>query len=462
MTRMTMISATGLTGLALATVLAGAAQAKGTEAFNALATPPGITLQVMGVGQGYGMGKQAAAVQVRDEIAFADPRGMTLYTYDQDPVGKATCADDCAKTWLPVAAPKGAKPVGDWSLLARADGTRQWAYRGKALYTNIKDVDPGSIWGNSPARQGSRRRNGAGEFVGGGVRGSGVKNAAADLPIPDGWKIAYAYPVAGIAVPTGLAIKEVADAQGLALVDYRSRTLYAFDGDPTKDGKACGTPCVWTPAAAAQLAEPTGDFALVVRDDGIKQWSYKGKGLYTYANDLAPGDANGVGAHKQWAVARIFAYYMPPGVSVQKTVSQGEILANAQGLTLYKRDGHINQSGGGHSLRRGQPPRPAVGRDIGINIKCESECDKWHPFLAPADAQPQGFWNVVARPDGNKQWVYQGYSLWTYDGDKKPGDMNGNDTYEFTFSDEPAPTQLIDVGTSQDGAPALYWAIVQP
>jgi hypothetical protein len=38
---------------------------------------------------------------------------------------------------------------------------------------------------------------------------------------------------------------------------------------------------------------------------------------------------------------------------------------------------------------------------------------------------------VATRTDGKKQWVYMGYPLFLYSGDKKAGDMNGNDIYEF-------------------------------
>ena len=136
-------------------------------------------------------------------------------------------------------------------------------------------------------------------------------------------------------------------------------------------------------------------------------------------------------------------------------------------MTLYKRDGFIHQSGGGHSLRRGAPARPAVGRDIGTDARCSVYCDKWHPFLAPTDAQSQGFWSVADRADGKKQWTYQGAALWTFDGDKKPGDMSGNDAYEFAFAGGPsrpqdAPFTPLDYGTSMDGAPQLTWAIVAP
>jgi predicted lipoprotein with Yx(FWY)xxD motif len=462
--RFTTVAAASVAALAIGVAASAKTQ---DQAFGTLATPAGITLQVLGNGQGYGLGKEAAAVQVRDQVAFTDLKGLTLYTYDKDPIGKATCDAECAQLWQPMLADGRAKPFGAWSVIARPDGAKQWAYQGKALYRFVKDVDPGSVWGNSPARFGTRRKNGAGEFVGGGIRGSGVKNAAPDLPAPDGWHIALAYPVSGVAVPTGIAIKEVPDALGLVLVDYRNRTLYAFDGDPAKDTKVCGSPCAWQPAAAAQLAEPVGDFSVVVRPDGIKQWAYKGKGLYAYAGDLTAGDANGIGADKHWQPATIIAYFMPASVSVQRTASQGEILATRDGMTLYKRDGFIHQSGGGHSLRRGTPPRPAVGRDIGTDARCSRDCDKWHPFLAPAGAQSQGFWTVADRADGAKQWTYQGSALWTYDGDKKPGDMNGNDDFEFAFAGGPsraenAPFTAFDFGTSMDGAPQLNWAIVAP
>ena len=134
------------------------------------------------------------------------------------------------------------------------------------------------------------------------------------------------------------------------------------------------------------------------------------------------------------------------------TPGQGKVLATSAGMTLYKRDGYILQSGGGHSLRRGQPQRPAVGRDIGLNALCDAECAKvWHPFLAPADAQPRGFWDVATRPDGARQWVYQGYALWTYDGDKKPGDMNGNDSFQFAFADTPSMVKRPDAQDDRPG-----------
>ena len=81
-----------------------------------------------------------------------------------------------------------------------------------------------------------------------------------------------------------------------------------------------------------------------------------------------------------------------PWLTVFCTLAQGKVLATAAGKTLYRREAHIDQTGGGHGLRRGQPPRPAIGREIGVaNVGCDAACRKvWHPYAAPAGAEPQG------------------------------------------------------------------------
>ena len=424
-----------------------------------IATPEGITLEPLGKDQGYDTGKKTAATVGRDQIAFANAKGLTLYTYAKDIPGKITCTGECASSWPAALADKNAKAFGDWSKIKRGDGSLQWAYKGKALYTYVKDVDPGSVGGNSPMRFGGTRVDGAGNTVGGGIRGSAARTAAKDVPLSADWAPAMAYPM-DMELPSGLAVREVPDAAAWALVNYKNQTLYAFAGNPAKD-KIAGTN--WEPAAAPLLASAAGDFGFTVREDGVKQWTYKGQGLYTSTDDLAAGDANGATADRNFSVAAVARYYMPPEVSLQNTAAQGRVIATAKGMTLYRRDGFIYQSGGGHSLRRGQPTRPAVGRDLGTKAGCDSECLKtWHPFIAPANAKPQGFWNVATRDDGSKQWTYQGYALWTYAGDKKPGEINGHDTYDMHFSEDPRGAENVSPGTPMDGAPGLAWLIAIP
>ena len=428
-----------------------------------LVTPEGVTLQPLGKAQGYDLGKTTASAIARDQIAYTNRRGLTLYTWDRDPPGKSTCVAGCAALFSPFPASGNRKTFGDWSVITRDDGTKQWALKGKPLYTYTKDADPGSVGGASPANLGASRKNGFGVMVGGGNRGEYHDGQTALDPMPEGWKPALLYPIDGLKLPAGIAVKELPDAAVFAFVDGRGYTVYSLDGKDLKEAERCATTSCskWRPLSAPQLAEPVGDFSAIDRADGVRQWAYRGRLLFTYADDRAPGYVNGINVDKRWSVAAVLRYYMPPGVSIRTTPGLGSVLTTANGLTLYRRDGYILQSGGGHSLRRGQPPRPAVGRDIGTNPRCGSNCEKvWHPFLAPADAEPWGFWDVATRSDGSKQWVYQGYAIWTYDGDKKPGDMKGHDTYDIVVSDD--PTQVVDVGTPMDGAAGLWWSAAIP
>ena len=81
---------------------------------------------------------------------MTDGAGMTLYTFDKDPMGagKSMCNGGCAKNWPPLAASASAHPRGSWSVIVRDDGSRQWAYKGKPLYLWIKDHKPGETTGD--------------------------------------------------------------------------------------------------------------------------------------------------------------------------------------------------------------------------------------------------------------------------------------------------------------------------
>jgi predicted lipoprotein with Yx(FWY)xxD motif len=106
-------------------------------------------------------GLLAAAALASSGMAFAhhqadtkdgvlvDKKGMTLYTFDKDTsAGKSVCNDDCAKNWPPMTAATDDKAEGDWTIIKRDDGASQWVYKGKALYTFIKDKAPGDKTGD--------------------------------------------------------------------------------------------------------------------------------------------------------------------------------------------------------------------------------------------------------------------------------------------------------------------------
>ena len=78
------------------------------------------------------------------------PNGMTLYTFDRDVAGsgKSVCNGPCATNWPPLMAAESDKPMGDYMVITRDDGKKQWAMKGKPLYYWIKDTKAGDKTGD--------------------------------------------------------------------------------------------------------------------------------------------------------------------------------------------------------------------------------------------------------------------------------------------------------------------------
>ncbi|WP_298825602.1 hypothetical protein [uncultured Piscinibacter sp.] len=90
-----------------------------------------------------------APASVADGV-LVGPNKMTLYTFDRDPAGagKSVCNGPCATNWPPLAAAAGASASGDWSIVVRDDGSRQWAFKGKPVYYWVRDQKPGDRTGD--------------------------------------------------------------------------------------------------------------------------------------------------------------------------------------------------------------------------------------------------------------------------------------------------------------------------
>ncbi len=94
---------------------------------------------------------------------------------------------------------------------------------------------------------------------------------------------------------------------GDVLAGSNGMTLYVFDKDAAGSGKSmCNGPCAanWPPLFAMDGDAASGDYSIVLRDDGKKQWAFKGKPLYYWAKDQKPGDKTGDGFNNVWHVAR--------------------------------------------------------------------------------------------------------------------------------------------------------------
>jgi predicted lipoprotein with Yx(FWY)xxD motif len=79
---------------------------------------------------------------------LTNTHGMTLYTYADDSKGKSACNGRCAANWPPLMASAGANAGKGYTVITRADGSKQWAYKGKPLYTWKNDHKPGDITGD--------------------------------------------------------------------------------------------------------------------------------------------------------------------------------------------------------------------------------------------------------------------------------------------------------------------------
>lgn len=79
---------------------------------------------------------------------LTDSHGMSLYTFDMDKGGKSACNGACAANWPPLMASASDKPSDDWTIIKRDDGSMQWAYYGKPVYTWKGDTKAGDVTGD--------------------------------------------------------------------------------------------------------------------------------------------------------------------------------------------------------------------------------------------------------------------------------------------------------------------------
>lgn len=112
--------------------------------------------------------------------------------------------------------------------------------------------------------------------------------------------------VACVSMSNGQSIVKTTDGY---LVGTNNMTLYTFDGDVAKSGKSvCNGDCAinWPPLLVDVNATSYGDYSIITRDDGKKQFAYKGKPLYSFFMDKKPGDRTGDNySNGAWHVIRM-------------------------------------------------------------------------------------------------------------------------------------------------------------
>jgi predicted lipoprotein with Yx(FWY)xxD motif len=415
--------------LVLVSGLAAHAAAEPREAYVKVAVPPGFHVETTEL----------------DGAVFTDARGHTLYTWPfralrngvtGDPEGKSTCENQkvtleggfmspyppglilpdvetrptCTEMWPPVFADADAKPVGDWSVITRKDGAKQWAYDEHALYTSALDKAPGDVMGAT-----TRRKKGE----------TAVLRYPAGPP-PD--------------VPPGLDVAST--VVGRMIVNAKGAAVYSFDKDSATKS-LCDEVCarVWVPVLAPEFAKTGGEWSTVERSPGVRQWAYRKKPLYTNTTDTRPRSVEG-GDIPGWHNVYTQRAPAPPVDFTVHDTAAGAVLADNRGMTVYVYncgDDAVDQLACDHP-GASQAYRFAVCSG-GDPAKC---LERFPPILAPKDAKSTSrAWSVIAidpktghhaatgAPDALRVWAYRDRPVYTFIGDKDPGDYEADGLGEF-------------------------------
>jgi len=400
-----------------------------TEGYRSVPMPPGVRVQATEL----------------DGPVFADAKGRTLYRWPLgqlrngptgDPIGKSECTDvrtevsaglmspypgglvlpdleqrpSCVDLWPPFRADAKSQPVGDWTVIKRADGTLQWAYEGFAVYTSVLDQRPGDVFGGRP----EKRR---GDFP---IMREPVK------PPPD--------------VPPGFAVTTL--SSGRLLVTAKGYSVYASDHDAPGMSN-CDAACAetWIPIHAPALARADGEWSLVERSAGVRQWAFRGRPLYTYRLD---GDTNKLKGSDVPGWHNVYlqrAPAPPAGFTVQDTTA-GQVLADAQGRTIYTyfcSDDALDQLSCDHPTLT-QAYRLAIcgGGDA-------ERCLRTFPYVPAAKGakSTSRSWSIITidpmtgriaapkQPGALRVWAFRGRPVYTFAGDRAPGDAFGDGHGEF-------------------------------
>ena len=419
-------------------LLAGAAfaqSAKGTpkELSQRAAMPPGI--QVM---------------QTDEEgPVFATADGKTLYQWPfiqlrngdaGDQKGKPTCTDtiykenaglmspypggfilpdadarlSCVQLWPPLWAADGAQSVGKWTVVKHPSGKMQWAYDGYPMYTSLLDKKPGDV--NGGTRRSASRGNASGA----------LREPVGPPPL----------------VPPGFIVIQVATGRLLATADRQS--VYTWDRDALNKSN-CYDRCAdeWTPVTAPEFAEAQGEWGVIQRSPGVRQWTFRGKPLYTYA--LSPEGRNASlqgsdvpGWHNVYTQATPF----PSKDFTLQDAASGQVLADRNGKTVYIyncNDDAWDQQACNH------PDLTQAYRLAICGAGSQDKCMKVFPYvLAGGESKSDNAaWSIMeidpktgrraaaGQPDALRVWAWRDRPVYTFYLDKEPGDINGDSWGEF-------------------------------
>jgi predicted lipoprotein with Yx(FWY)xxD motif len=376
---------------------------------------------------------------------FADAEGRTLYTwpskrlrngYSGETPGKPGCYDEvltvtaglmspyppgvllpdldtrpsCTDLWPPVLAPDDAEPVGNWSTVVRTDGSLQWAHDEHPVYTSVLDSRPGDTYGGS-----NRRTDGDSPAV--------RKPVGPDPDVPPGFAVATT-------------------TIGRLLTTDKTYSVYAYDRD-TPDTSACDEQCArtWKPVLAPALARPLGEWSIIERSPGVRQWAFRQQPLYTHVLDQQAWSQEGSDVPGWSNVYTQLAPPPPASFTAQDTLI-GRVLADRHGMTVYT---YVCGDDAADQLSCEHPRDTQVYRLAMCGGGDAERCQQHWPYVRAQDSEESSSraWRIITvnpatgrlAADGEagalRVWAYRDRPVYTYGGDEEPGDLNGAGTGEW-------------------------------
>ncbi len=378
-------------------------------------------------------GQPPVQVQMTEEgPVYANRSGMTLYSWAGDvgraqprctharyterdlglfggviPLPATATRKTCADKWPPFIAGPDAKASGDWSLIVREGGVKQWSYQGRPLYTSMKDRRPGDLNGESIA---NRLR-------------IGWKSAKAPVDLPPGFKL-------------------IRRAEGLVLATSDGRPAYIRRGG--RPQRVCsGCTELLQPLVAPDFGRLAGRWSIMDVGGGRKQYAYDGAALYVLPEGMTDDDLQGVGGWSPAVYRRTAG--APPQLRIRMTI-MGRIFTTEDGRTLYS----FACAEAAPDQLACDDPGDAASYWSAICGDAKACSQRWRPYLASPNARPVGEWTIeevsdppfldpagtTYPPDAPRvrAWAYRGKPLYTFSDDDEPGrilgsDMNGGSSF---------------------------------
>ncbi len=385
-------------------------------------------------------GFQVVATELEGPV-FADAQGRTLYMWPKRQLrngdageveGKPTCGDEpyrensgflspypkglempdadkrpgCTAVWPPVLALAGAKPIGEWTVVDRLDGRKQWAYKGWSLYTSTVDKRPGETFG------------GSGMFYHG-EPGANRHPVGPEANVPGQFDVQTTLP-------------------GRLVVLHDGWSVYTYDGDG-RNKSNCKDACLdgWSPVLAAVSATPFGEWSIVERAPGVKQWAFRTRPVYRHLTDSKLGSLDGSDVPRWHNVYTQMTPEPPQGFKLKAT-TVGLTIGDANGKSVYRytcTDDAIDQ------LECDYPEAPQVYRFAVCGGGDPDRCQKVFPMIiAPTGAKSGNMvWGTMyIEPKSGKRasaetpgalnvWTFRGRPVYTFAGYKGYGDNRTTD-----------------------------------